>query len=158
MKRRILITEEEKENILSLYEQSEQIPQPSKFVRDMSSILGVTTDLMIALDWSLYKDGGQSPNPKTVTELSKIFSSLKPVLNNSVKKINSNPNNQKRVSQYLNSYKTGTLTREQIMFLNDLKKQIQVTTKTEEPKPETPTSSYEMGKGLRDKLQTGGML
>lgn len=130
MKRSLLISESEKERILLLYEGPTSLPPSSQFVRDMAGTFGIAENVMIALDWSIYKTGGKQPNQETLNLLSQKFATLKPQINNSIGTIKADVNKQKTVLNYLNGYKTGLLTKEQIQFLNDLKKQLQASTTT----------------------------
>jgi hypothetical protein len=158
MKRSLLISESEKERILLLYEAPTSLPSPSQFVRDMSKTLGIPEDIMIAIDWSIYKTGGKQPNQQTLNLLSQKFATLKPQINSVVGTLKTDVNKQKSILNYLNGYKTGLLTKEQIQFLTDLKKQLQTSSTT--PTQTTPTqttqqpSQYKLDPNFGKQVQT----
>jgi len=156
MKRSLLISESEKERILLLYEAPTSLPASSQFVRDMAGTFGIAENVMIALDWSIYKTGGKQPNQETLNLLSQKFAALKPQINNSINTIKADPNKQKTVLNYLNGYKAGLLTKEQIQFLNDLKKQLQAstTTPTTTQQPSQQPSQYKLNPNFGKPIQT----
>jgi hypothetical protein len=133
---KFIISESEKNRIRLLYEDNEPLPQPSQFVKDLSSQLGLTTNILIALDWSLYKN-----DQKKINQLSSLFANIKQPINDAIGKIKSDPNKLRIVSGYLNNYKTGSLSSEQTQFLNDLKKKLSVTTTQQTTTQQTTTQN-----------------
>lgn len=121
---KFIITESEKQRIRLLYE-NVTLPASSQFVKDIAKTLGVSENLMQAIDWSLYKPGSPGANTEIYNKLSGLFGLLKPALTTAMSNIKSNPSKQSQVLIYLNNYKTGGMTKEQIDFLNDAKKQLQ---------------------------------
>jgi len=132
----LIISESEKNRIRILYELNEPLPQPSQFVKDLSSQLGLTTDTLIALDWSLYKN-----DQKKMNQLSSLFANIKQPINDAIGKIKSDQNKLRIVSGYLNNYKTGSLSSEQTQFLNDLKKKFSSTTTQQTTTQQTTTQN-----------------
>ena len=141
---KFIISESEKERIRILYEINEPAIQPSEFVNYLSqpSVLNVDKNLMLALDWSLYKNDQQKMN-----QLSALFSKLTPIVREEVKKIKSDSRRLTSVKSYLSNYK-GSKTQEQSAFLeqtkNELNKPLQTTstttTTTIKPQTQSPTN------------------
>ena len=107
MKRSLLISESEKERILLLYEGPTSLPPSSQFVRDMAGTFGIAENVMIALDWSIYKTGGKQPNQETLNLLSQKFATLKPQINNSIGtiKATTTPTTDQTTTQQPSQYK-----------------------------------------------------
>ena len=141
---KFIISESEKERIRILYEINEPAIQPSEFVNYLSqpSVLNVDKNLMLALDWSLYKN-----DQKKMNQLSALFSKLTPVVREEVKKIKSDSRRLASVKSYLSNYK-GSKTQEQSSFLeqtkNELNKPLETTatttTTTIKQQTQSPTS------------------
>lgn len=140
---KFVISESEKERIRILYEINEPLPQPSEFVNYLSqpSVLNLDKNLVLALDWSLYKN-----DQKKMNQLSALFSKLTPVVREEVKKIKSDNRRLTSVKSYLSNYR-GSKTNEQSNFLEDLKKQLNApiqsnvtTTTTIKPQTQLPNN------------------
>lgn len=122
---KLFISESEKKRIRLLYERDTTNIVPSEFVKDISSQLGISIDLAKALDWSLYKNDKEKQ-----TQLSNLFSSLKSPINDAVNKIRSDENRKNKVLTFIRQYLRANLTKEQGMFLDDLKKKLEAPQQT----------------------------
>lgn len=135
----LIISESEKNRIRLLYEDSNSDITPSAFVTNVSRILGVDQNLMLALDWSLYE------NDKTKKDkLSQLFSQLTPAVNNRIAVIKKGINLNSVRTQLNNQIGKPGNTKKQDEFLRatiaQLDKSSQTTTTTQ-PKTSTPSTN-----------------